>query len=80
MNRNEISQRVDTIISTSVNHHNYEFSEMLTPQNVVGWDSLANAMILTAIEKEFSIKFKFSDMIAWKNVSELIDIIMKQVE
>lgn len=78
MDRNEILARIDAIIAASVNHNDYTFSPELRPAEVKGWDSLANAMILTAIENECSIKFKFADMVAWKTIGELADIIVKK--
>ena len=53
--------------------------ETTKPDEILGWDSLSNAMIITSIEKEFGIKFKFSDMIAWKTIGELADIVIKKL-
>lgn len=80
MDKKEIFEKIGEIVATCVNHHDFAMTEATKPDEIVGWDSLSNAMILTAIEQEFGIKFKFSDMIAWKNIGELTDIIIKKLE
>lgn len=79
MDKNEIISKIEAIVATCVNHHDFAMTEATKPDEIVGWDSLSNAMILTAIEQEFSVKFKFSDMIAWHNIGELAEIIIKKL-
>jgi len=77
--KKEIIDKIETIVANSVNHHDFTMTEATKPEEILGWDSLSNAMILTAIEQEFGIKFKFSDMIAWKTIGELADIVIKKL-
>ena len=80
MTKQEIIQTIESIVATSLNHHDFVMTESTKPEEITGWDSMANAMILTAIEQEFGIKFKFSDMIAWKTIGQLADIVLQKVE
>lgn len=79
MEKQEIIEKIEVIVATAVNHHDFKMIVDTKPNDILGWDSLMNAMILTSIEQEFSIKFKFSDMIAWKTIGELADIIFKKI-
>lgn len=79
MEQSEIISKIEEIVATAVNHHNFALTAETKPNEVKGWDSLANAMIVTSIEKEFGVKFKFSDMMAWQNVGELADIVIKKI-
>jgi acyl carrier protein len=79
MERNEVISRIETIVITTVNHHNFMMNAETRPENITGWDSLSNAMILTSIEAEFGIKFKFAEMISWKTVGELADIVITKI-
>ena len=79
MEKQEIIQKIEMIVVTAVNHHDFQMNEDTKPNDILGWDSLMNAMILTSLEQEFAIKFKFSDMIAWKTIGELADIITKKL-
>jgi len=76
MEKKEILEKIESIVAASLNHHDFAMTEETKPEEITGWDSMANAMILTAIEQEFVIKFKFSDMIAWKTVGQLADIVL----
>lgn len=80
MERSEIIQKIEAIVVASLNHHDFTMTEETKPEEITGWDSMANAMILTAIEQEFGIKFKFADMLAWKTVGQLADIVRLKVE
>jgi len=44
------------------------------------WDSLANIMIITAIEKEFNIKFDLKELIILASVGDVVDLIEKKIE
>lgn len=80
MERSEIIQKIESIVAASLNHHDFTMTEETKPEEITGWDSMANAMILTAIEQEFGIKFKFADMLAWKSVGDLANIVLAKVE
>ena len=79
MKKQEILEKIESIVAASLNHHEFTMAEETKPEEITGWDSMANAMILTAIEQEFGIKFKFADMLAWKTVGELTEIVMKKL-
>ncbi|MCR5050550.1 MAG: acyl carrier protein [Paludibacteraceae bacterium] len=80
MTKQEIIHKIEEIVATSLNHHDFVMTGNTKPEEITGWDSMANAMILTAIEQEFSVKFKFSDMIAWKTIGDLANIVIAKVE
>lgn len=79
MKKEEIIEKLDAIIAAAVNHHDYVICDNLKPEDVTGWDSLANAMIITSLQEQFSIKMKFADLVAWHNVGQLADIISKKL-
>lgn len=80
MEKEYILGKIDEIIETSINHHNYQISLDLKPEEITGWDSMVNAMVITSIEKCFEIKLKFSEIIAWKTIGDLVDIIYKKLQ
>lgn len=80
MEKSEIINKIEAIVATCVNHHDFAMTEATKPDEILGWDSLSNAMILTSIEQEFGIKFKFSDMIKWHSIGELADIVLVKIE
>ena len=76
MEKKEILEKIEAIVATSLNYHDFTMTEDTKPEEITGWDSMANAMILTAIEQEYGIKFKFADMLAWKTVGQLAEIVL----
>jgi acyl carrier protein len=44
-------------------------------ENVEGWDSLAQINLVTAIEKEFNIRFTLGELEELNNVGEMVDLI-----
>lgn len=80
MEKKNILEKIETIVAVSLSHRDFTISETTKPEEITGWDSMANAMILTAIEQEFGIKFKFADMLAWKTVGQLADIVRLKTE
>lgn len=79
MERKEIFKKIDSIISTSVNHHNFTLTDDTNPADIEKWDSLANAMIITAVQQEFGIKLKFAELMVWKTIGQFVDIIQKKL-
>ncbi len=75
MNRDEIKMELKNIIAEAVGHENFEIKDTLTQEEVEGWSSLAQAMIIKDIETMFGFKFKLIDLAAWKNINDLLDII-----
>ncbi len=45
--------------------------------DIEDWDSLEQINLLTAMEKEFSLKFKLEDVRGLKNVGDLLDLIAR---
>ncbi len=79
MEKKNILEKIEMIVAASLSHHDFTISEATKPEEITGWDSMANAMILTAIEQEFGIKFKFADMLSWHTVGELADVVNRKL-
>jgi acyl carrier protein len=46
--------------------------------SVVGWDSLIQLHLITAIEQEFRVKFMLSELQSLRNVGEMIDLLERK--
>ena len=49
-----------------------------TTDDVEGWDSLTNMLIINTVEKTYNIKFGCREIIKLKNVGDLCDAIIKK--
>lgn len=75
MERNEIIAQVNQILISVLNHENFEISETLSATDVDGWDSLSHMIIISEVEKQFSITFKLKELNKMKNMGDMLDLI-----
>lgn len=47
--------------------------------DIEDWDSLEHINVITSIEKHFNIKFAMNEVIGFKNVGNMVDIIFNKV-
>ncbi len=80
MEREEIIQKVKKIVATVLKHENFEMKDELTAADVDGWDSLTHMIILTEIEKIFSIKFKLKEINKLNNMGDLLNLVETKIK
>jgi acyl carrier protein len=51
----------------------------LSANDVEAWDSLNHMILISEVEKSFSIKFKLKDLNKMGNVGDMIDIILSKL-
>lgn len=66
-----ISQRLKNVILRVLHLDDFELDDGTTAAEVPGWDSLTHVAILTAVEQEYSIRFRSMEVIRLRNVGEL---------
>ena len=79
MEKNEIVQKIIEVLSSILNHQNFEIKDDLVASNIEGWDSLNHMTIISGIEEKFNIKFKLRDLNKLKNMGSLIDLIQSKL-
>jgi len=52
----------------------------MTANNVEGWDSLSHVNLIIAVENKFNIRFSQKELLALKNVGDLLNCIEKQIQ
>ena len=50
-----------------------------TLDDIEGWDSLSNIILILEIEKEFDIKFKLEEIQSYKNIGGVCDNILTRI-
>lgn len=79
MERTEIVDKLQKIISTVVKHENFEMKNELSAADVAGWDSLTHMVIITEIEKHFQVKFKLKELNKLNNLGNLIELVQSKL-
>lgn len=51
-----------------------------TAQDVEGWNSLTNMLLISRIEKEFNIRFTFRDIVRFKNVGDICNAVLTKTK
>lgn len=76
MDRSNVMNQLSRIFEEIVDRGSVCLSDATVPADVDGWDSLAHIQLVVAVEKQFDIKFTSEEILAWKNVGEMIDCIL----
>lgn len=80
MTREEVLEKVMDIIRDVFDDEEIEVTDNTVASDVEGWDSLMHITLIGTIEDEFDIKFAMKDIVGLKNVGQLVDVIVDQVE
>lgn len=79
MDRSDILIKLNHIFSDLFEDEELIINEDMTADDINGWDSLKQVILLNEIEEEFGITFDFSETISMKTVSAIIDAIDKHI-
>jgi acyl carrier protein len=74
-----ISDRLNAVILKELNLDDFPLTDQTVASQVPGWDSLHYVQILSAVEKEFAIRFKSLEVLRLKNVGELQALIDRKL-
>lgn len=80
MMRENVFKTINEIFRDVFDDESIEVGEETTAEDIEDWDSLEHINLIAAIEQEFGIKFTMGQVVSMKNVGEMVDIILGQVE
>lgn len=66
-----ISKQLKTVVQRELKLQNIEITEEMTADQVPGWDSIAHLQIIAAIEQEFHVKFRSTEVMRLKRIGDL---------
>jgi acyl carrier protein len=71
----DLETKLQDIMRRIFDQDDLEITRGLTADQVDGWDSLAHVHLVVAIEKEFGIRLKTTEILHLKCVGDLLDLI-----
>jgi len=71
---NNLLEQLQPIFQDVLDQPNLTLTLKSSGQNVDGWDSLAHINIVSAIEREFKIRFALGELQDLKNVGDMIEL------
>mgnify|MGYP000599218797 CR=1 FL=1 len=77
MSEQEILSAVQDIFRDNFDDDTLEITRATCADDIEDWDSLEQINLLTAMEKQFGVKFKLDDVRGLANVGDMVDLILR---
>lgn len=77
MTEQEILNAVQDIFRDNFDDDTLEITRSTCADDIEDWDSLEQINLLTAMEKQFGVKFKLDDVRGLANVGDMVDLIIR---
>lgn len=74
-----VSEKLKELISSELDITDIQISELTTPNQLPGWDSLRHVAIINRIEIEYGVKLKMIEVLRCKNVGDLQKVINSKI-
>ena len=78
MTREEIMNRIQDIFRDIFNDKELVIIETSNAEEIEEWDSFNHINLVSAIEKEFEIKFALGELQEVKNIGDMINLMVKE--
>ena len=80
MTREMLFDGVQDIFRDIFDEKDLIIEDRLTANDLEGWDSLNHINLVSAIEKEFEIRFALGELMALKDVGSMIDLMVEKIK
>ena len=78
MTENEVFCIVQNIFKNIFNNSDMVITYTTNTDELENWDSLNHINLMSAVEKEFNIKFALGELMELKNVEKIINLIVNK--
>ena len=78
MTRNEVFSGIQDIFRDIFDVDDLVISNTTNSDEIEDWDSLNHINLVSAIEKEFKIKFALGELMAIKDVGAMVDLMINE--
>lgn len=79
MTREEVFIAVQNIFRDIFDLEDLTIDDYTTSNDIEGWDSLNHIGIISAVEKEFKIKFALGELSTLNNVGSMLNLIIEKL-
>lgn len=80
MDMNTIFARLNKVFQDVFDDDSITVNPKTTANDIEDWDSLEHITLISAVEREFKMKFKMGEISSMKNVGEMAQIIASRVK
>ena len=78
MDGREIFARLNKVFQEVFDDPSIRLTPQTTAEDIEDWDSLEHITLISAVEREFHMKFKMKEISSMKNVGEMAGIIQER--
>ena len=79
MEKNEILEKLQLVFREVFGKESLIISEDMSANDIDEWNSLNHMIIVSEVEKVFSIRFKLKDLNKMRNIGDMIEVIMSKL-
>ena len=80
MDGREIFARLNKVFQEVFDDPSIRLTPQTTADDIEDWDSLEHITLISAVEREFRMKFKMGEISSMKNVGEMAAIIQERAK
>ena len=80
MDKNTVKSRLTTVFRDVFDDDGIELSDSTTADDIEAWDSLEHITLISAVDKEFKMRFTMKEVSGMKNVGEMMNIIAERAK
>ena len=80
MTREEVYEQLNEVFREVFDDDSITVNDATTSNDIEEWDSLEHINLIAAVEQEFGMRFSMGQVVSMKNVGEMVDIILSQVQ
>lgn len=78
MTQDEIYAQLTDVFRAQFKNPNLQIAAEMTANDMQGWDSLAHIRLILGVEKSFGVKFKTAEVSSFRNVGDLVALIVQK--
>lgn len=80
MDKETVKSRLTAVFRDVFDDDGIELSDNTTADDIEAWDSLEHITLISAVEKEFKMRFTMKEVSGMKNVGEMMNIIAERAK
>lgn len=80
MDKDTVKSRLTAVFRDVFDDDDIELTDDTTADDIDAWDSLEHITLISAVEKEFKMRFTMKEVSGMKNVGEMINIISERAK
>lgn len=80
MTKEKIYEMLDEVFQDVFDDEDIHVISETTADDIEDWDSLEHINLVVAVENKFNIKFNMSEVVKFKNVGEMVDVILERAK